>query len=163
MGDPVQLPATVISDRADKHGYSTSLFKRLQTSGFPVQVGVWPPTLQGTKVCSVSANTISVHWRVICALGGILCHKLLDLMAVSVRAAAQMLDTQYRMHPRIAQFPAATFYAGNLRNGEGVEAGTSRTWHEHPVRPLAASPAHPCPHRVSHACRLRCLSCLRSP
>ncbi len=37
VGDPVQLPATVISDRADKHGYSTSLFKRLQTSGFPVQ------------------------------------------------------------------------------------------------------------------------------
>ncbi|CAL5219614.1 g1484 [Coccomyxa viridis] len=86
VGDPVQLPATVISDRADKHGYSTSLFKRLQTSGFPVQ----------------------------------------------------MLDTQYRMHPRIAHFPAATFYAGNLRNGEGVEAGTSRTWHEHPCfGPLA--------------------------
>ncbi len=38
VGDPVQLPATVISGRADKHGYSTSLFKRLQTSGFPVQV-----------------------------------------------------------------------------------------------------------------------------
>lgn len=38
MGDPVQLPATVLSGRADKHGYSTSLFKRLQTSGFPVQV-----------------------------------------------------------------------------------------------------------------------------
>ena len=46
VGDPVQLPATVISDRADKHGYSTSLFKRLQTSGFPVQVffssRAWP-------------------------------------------------------------------------------------------------------------------------
>ena len=41
MGDPVQLPATVISDRADKHGYSTSLFKRLQTSGFPVQACVF--------------------------------------------------------------------------------------------------------------------------
>ena len=38
VGDPVQLPATVISGRADKHGYSTSLFKRLQTTGFPVQV-----------------------------------------------------------------------------------------------------------------------------
>lgn len=38
VGDPVQLPATVLSGRADKHGYSTSLFKRLQTSGFPVQV-----------------------------------------------------------------------------------------------------------------------------
>ena len=48
VGDPVQLPATVISDRADKHGYSTSLFKRLQTSGFPVQVCVSPPTLHSS-------------------------------------------------------------------------------------------------------------------
>ena len=45
VGDPVQLPATVISGRADKHGYSTSLFKRLQSSGFPVQVGQLAPTL----------------------------------------------------------------------------------------------------------------------
>ncbi|CAK0762015.1 hypothetical protein CVIRNUC_002915 [Coccomyxa viridis] len=86
VGDPVQLPATVISGRADKHGYSTSLFKRLQTSGFPVQ----------------------------------------------------MLDTQYRMHPAIARFPATAFYGGALNNGEGVEAGSSRAWHEHPCfGPLA--------------------------
>ena len=45
VGDPVQLPATVISDRADKHGYSTSLFKRLQISGFPVQVCVPLPCM----------------------------------------------------------------------------------------------------------------------
>lgn len=44
-----------------------------------------------------------------------------------------MLDTQYRMHPRIAEFPAATFYAGKLLNGDSVEDSTSRDWHEHPV------------------------------
>ena len=48
VGDPVQLPATVISGRADKHGYSTSLFKRLQTSGFPVQVRVLAATLHSS-------------------------------------------------------------------------------------------------------------------
>lgn len=38
VGDPVQLPATVISKRAVAHGYDVSLFKRLQTAGYPVQV-----------------------------------------------------------------------------------------------------------------------------
>ncbi|CAO2840402.1 unnamed protein product [Amaranthus hypochondriacus] len=36
VGDPVQLPATVISPVAEKLGYGTSLFKRLQGSGYPV-------------------------------------------------------------------------------------------------------------------------------
>lgn len=30
VGDPVQLPATVISSRAQDHSYDCSLFKRLQ-------------------------------------------------------------------------------------------------------------------------------------
>lgn len=38
MGDPIQLPATVISKRAVSHGYDVSLFKRLQAAGYPVQV-----------------------------------------------------------------------------------------------------------------------------
>lgn len=32
VGDPVQLPATVISGRALEQGYDVSLFKRLQVS-----------------------------------------------------------------------------------------------------------------------------------
>jgi hypothetical protein len=40
VGDPVQLPATVISSRAVEHGYDKSLFKRLQSSGFPVQASL---------------------------------------------------------------------------------------------------------------------------
>ncbi|KAJ3675167.1 hypothetical protein LUZ60_004209 [Juncus effusus] len=38
VGDPVQLPATVISPTAEKLGYGTSLFKRFQQAGFPVQM-----------------------------------------------------------------------------------------------------------------------------
>ena len=38
IGDPVQLPATVISKRAVAFQYDVSLFKRLQTAGYPVNV-----------------------------------------------------------------------------------------------------------------------------
>lgn len=38
VGDPIQLPATVISKRAVSYGYDVSLFKRLQQAGYPVQV-----------------------------------------------------------------------------------------------------------------------------
>jgi len=38
VGDPVQLPATVISQKASEKGYDTSLFKRLMTAGYPVNM-----------------------------------------------------------------------------------------------------------------------------
>nr|BAJ93869.1 predicted protein [Hordeum vulgare subsp. vulgare] len=38
VGDPVQLPATVISTTARKLGYGRSLFQRFQAAGFPVQM-----------------------------------------------------------------------------------------------------------------------------
>ncbi|KAK1323850.1 putative helicase MAGATAMA 3 [Acorus calamus] len=38
VGDPVQLPATVISSTAEKLGYGKSLFKRFQEAGYPVQM-----------------------------------------------------------------------------------------------------------------------------
>ncbi|KAF9609127.1 hypothetical protein IFM89_013381 [Coptis chinensis] len=38
VGDPVQLPATVISPIAERFGYGMSLFKRLQKAGYPVQM-----------------------------------------------------------------------------------------------------------------------------
>ncbi|PIN13525.1 tRNA-splicing endonuclease positive effector (SEN1) [Handroanthus impetiginosus] len=38
VGDPVQLPATVISPVAEKFGYGMSLFKRFQMAGYPVQM-----------------------------------------------------------------------------------------------------------------------------
>lgn len=36
VGDPVQLPATVLSSLAVQYGYATSLFSRLQRAGYPV-------------------------------------------------------------------------------------------------------------------------------
>ncbi|XP_043720689.1 probable helicase MAGATAMA 3 [Telopea speciosissima] len=38
VGDPVQLPATVISRTAERFGYGMSMFKRLQRAGYPVQM-----------------------------------------------------------------------------------------------------------------------------
>ncbi|KAI3952624.1 hypothetical protein MKX01_013586 [Papaver californicum] len=38
VGDPVQLPATVISTLAQKFGYGMSLFSRFQEAGYPVQM-----------------------------------------------------------------------------------------------------------------------------
>ncbi|CAK7328439.1 unnamed protein product [Dovyalis caffra] len=38
VGDPVQLPATVISPTAGKCGYGTSLFERFQRAGYPVNM-----------------------------------------------------------------------------------------------------------------------------
>ena len=42
VGDPVQLPATVMSSRAVEHGYERSMFQRLQMAGHPVQVSSTP-------------------------------------------------------------------------------------------------------------------------
>lgn len=38
VGDPVQLPATVLSTRAVKYGYGTSMFQRLQQAGYPIHM-----------------------------------------------------------------------------------------------------------------------------
>lgn len=38
VGDPIQLPATVMSKRAVQANYQQSLFKRLQDAGYPVHV-----------------------------------------------------------------------------------------------------------------------------
>ncbi|OAE31740.1 hypothetical protein AXG93_4874s1030 [Marchantia polymorpha subsp. ruderalis] len=79
VGDPIQLPATVLSTNAVQHGYGMSLFKRFQQAGYPVQ----------------------------------------------------MLNTQYRMHPQIREFPSKEFYHEALVDGDEVELQTTRPWHEH--------------------------------
>ena len=69
VGDPAQLPATLSSEIARRHGHATSLMERL-----------------------MSANA----------------------------ERASLLDTQYRMHPSIASWPAAQFYGGRLANADHV-------------------------------------------
>jgi senataxin len=38
IGDPMQLPATVISTHAARHGYDRSLFERLTRAGMPARM-----------------------------------------------------------------------------------------------------------------------------
>ena len=54
VGDPAQLPATVMSERAVAHGYTRSLFQRLQTIGHPVQV--WRPSTQMTALPAMPSS-----------------------------------------------------------------------------------------------------------
>ncbi|CAI5466534.1 unnamed protein product [Closterium sp. Yama58-4] len=77
VGDPLQLPATVLSTRAVHYGYHGSMFSRLQQAGYPVV----------------------------------------------------MLNTQYRMHPMIRQFPSHEFYGGALRDAPQMAQNTARPWH----------------------------------
>lgn len=49
----------------------------------------------------------------------------------------QMLDTQYRMHPIIREYPSLNFYGGSLKDGPNVLADTERPWHSLPAfKPL---------------------------
>ena len=89
VGDPAQLPATIFSKTAKQAGLGTSLFQRLQASGYPVT----------------------------------------------------MLETQYRMHPLIAEHPSRYFYHGLLKTDQAlIDSGKrSKPYHSHPsglFRPL---------------------------
>ncbi|KAH8968929.1 hypothetical protein BDL97_02G009000 [Sphagnum fallax] len=79
VGDPLQLPATVLSTEAVAYGYGKSLFRRFQKAGYPVN----------------------------------------------------LLNTQYRMHPEIREFPSREFYESALEDGAEVHTLTKRPWHEH--------------------------------
>lgn len=82
VGDPNQLPPTVISQAAAKLKYEQSLFVRI-----------------------FDQNKIST-------------------------GAVSMLDTQFRMHPAISQFPSLEFYDGKLKDAEGLSAQLTRPWHK---------------------------------
>ncbi|KAI9889857.1 MAG: DEAD-box type RNA helicase [Vezdaea aestivalis] len=78
VGDPKQLPPTVLSREAARRQYEQSLFVRMQQN-FPDRV--------------------------------------------------HLLDTQYRMHPDISQFPSQAFYDSRLIDGPGLAKERARPWH----------------------------------
>lgn len=78
VGDPKQLPPTVLSREAARFQYEQSLFVRMQSN-----------------------RPNDVH----------------------------LLDTQYRMHPEISQFPSRAFYDGKLLDGANMAALRRKAWH----------------------------------
>ena len=125
VGDPVQLPATVISRRAIEYNYDNSLFKRLQLAGYPVKV----TDRRGTRGwTSVRDNDIKRPGESLVTRA--LPHNHDRVAHVSSRGQkhnpcstpsthpSQILDTQYRMHPNISKFPSKHFYGGLLLDGE---------------------------------------------
>ena len=44
-----------------------------------------------------------------------------------------LLDTQYRMHPEISDFPSKRFYESRLKDGLGMAKLRMRPWHQHPT------------------------------
>ncbi|TAQ88938.1 hypothetical protein B7494_g2735 [Chlorociboria aeruginascens] len=78
VGDPEQLPPTVLSRSAQSFGYEQSIFVRMQKN-----------------------HPQDVH----------------------------LLDTQYRMHPEISQFPSKEFYNSRLIDGNGMAMLRKQPWH----------------------------------
>lgn len=79
VGDPKQLPPTVLSQSAARYGYDQSLFVRMQQN-----------------------HPDYVH----------------------------LLDTQYRMHPEISQFPSQEFYERRLYDGDDMAKLRAQPWHQ---------------------------------
>ena len=79
VGDPKQLPPTVLSREAARFQYEQSLFVRMQEN-----------------------HPNDVH----------------------------LLDTQYRMHPDISQFPCKAFYGGKLVDGPDMAGQRVKPWHD---------------------------------
>ena len=89
VGDPRQLPPTVVSREASAGGLGVSLFERLsrRSRGGASDFGE-----DGEEEETASSSS-------------------------SIRPF--LLDTQYRMHPALSEFPSWRWYAGKLRDGVG--------------------------------------------
>lgn len=91
----------IVSQEAQAIGLGVSLFERLTREGGESHP---PYTHPNPRTHFTQGNTLT--------------HSLAGTPSI-------MLDTQYRMHPSISQFPAAEFYRGSVRDGT-VDARTGR-------------------------------------
>nr|CAB3457460.1 unnamed protein product [Digitaria exilis] len=109
VGDPKQLPATVMSGLASKFLYECSMFERLQRAGYPV--------IMLTKQ--------------------VICYYLLSHFAILPQSRGQLITCplflltflQYRMHPEISRFPSSHFYENKLLDGAAM-AEKSASFHD---------------------------------
>ena len=118
IGDPAQLPATVLSARAARAGYERSLFARLAAAGRAAEKAA-KRKRAAAAAAAAEEEEKGEKEKEKEKEGELSLPLLLPASAVPLLA----LDTQYRMHPAISAFPRAAFYNGGLGSGIGGEAG----------------------------------------
>jgi senataxin len=101
VGDPVQLPATVMSKRAVEANFQRSLFKRLQDAGYPVHI-------------------LRVQYRMHPAISGFASRTFYDGRIEDGPDVEQQTQRPFHKHPALG--PVAFF---NVDGQETTPAGSS--------------------------------------
>ena len=108
VGDPRQLPATVLSGKAARAGLARSLFERLANG-------------EGRGEGGGAGG------------GGEEQEENDDIDVDDTKVPVSLLRVQYRMHAEIRSFPSRAFYAGALEDAESVRRRAPEPWHGHPL------------------------------
>ena len=104
VGDPKQLPATIMSQEAVRKGYSRSLFARLTECGHPF---------------------VRLKYQVRTSVG---------FASISLSHTCVLFPhAQYRSHPDLSVFPSQHFYDGELLDSEEVKQHRGQAFHASPI------------------------------